>query len=293
MKLLIIRHGDPDYENDTLTPQGMKEAKCLAARLLKMKIDKVYVSSLGRAKRTARYYLDAAGRSTDGILDWLQEFRGRCIRPDLGYSHICWDWLPQDWMGFAPFYDKDHWFEHPVFKDTNVKEEYDRVVCELDRLLAENGYVRNLPGAATGEVCGIPGTDTGEACATTGAGTGEENDAGPDKRRRKTAKGTAVTPAYYRVEKPNNDTIALFCHFGLESVILSHLLGISPMVLWHATAAAPTSVTTVATEERREGIASWRILSYGDVSHLYAFGVEPSFSARFCECWKNEDERHD
>ena len=244
MKLLIIRHGDPDYENDTLTPQGMKEAKCLAARLLKMKIDKVYISKLGRAKKTARYYLDAAGRSADGILDWLQEFKGRCVRPDLDHSHICWDWLPQDWMGFAPFYDKDHWFEHPVFEGTNVKEEYDLVITELDKLLAENGYVRN-------------------------------------------------DPSYYRAEQPNNDTIALFCHFGVESVILSHLLGISPMVLWHTTAAAPTSVTTVVTEERREGIASWRILSYGDLSHLYAFGVEPSFSARFCECWKNVDERHD
>ncbi len=260
MKLLIIRHGDPDYDGDSLTPQGTKEAKCLAARLVKTKIDKVYVSPLGRAKKTAQFYLDASGRSAEGVLDWLHEFKGRCIRPDGDRERVCWDWLPQDWMAFTPFYDKDHWFEHPVFKDTNVKQEYDYVVSELDKLLAENGYVRNIVSS-------------------------------PDKKTR--GKKAAADGMYYRAERPNNDTIALFCHFGLESVILSHLIGASPVVLWQGTAAAPSSVTTVVTEERREGIASWRILSFGDISHLYAFGVEPSFSARFCECYSNEDERHD
>lgn len=37
----------------------------------------------------------------------------------------------------------------------------------------------------------------------------------------------------YRAEHANNDTIVFFCHFGLECVLLSHLLHISPMVLWH------------------------------------------------------------
>ena len=32
MKLLIIRHGDPDYETDSLTQQGWREAELLADR---------------------------------------------------------------------------------------------------------------------------------------------------------------------------------------------------------------------------------------------------------------------
>jgi probable phosphoglycerate mutase len=47
------------------------------------------------------------------------------------------------------------------------------------------------------------------------------------------------------------------------------------------------------TEERREGIAQFRMLSFGDVSHLYAGGVEPSFSGRFRECYTNDYERKD
>ncbi len=97
----------------------------------------------------------------------------------------------------------------------------------------------------------------------------------------------------YRAERPNREAVALFCHFGVECVMLGHLLGISPMPLWHGTCALTTSVTTLVTEERRPGIASFRMCSFGDVSHLTAAGVEPSFSARFCETWDCAGERHD
>ena len=97
---------------------------------------------------------------------------------------------------------------------------------------------------------------------------------------------------YYRVEKANNDTLVFFCHFGLGCVLVSHLLSMSPMVLWHNMCAAPSSVTTLTSEERRKGIASFRMNSYGDISHLYAYDEPPAFAARFCECYDN-DERHD
>ena len=97
----------------------------------------------------------------------------------------------------------------------------------------------------------------------------------------------------YKAVNPNNDTIAFFCHFGLQSVLLSHLMGISPVILWHNTCALPSSVTTIFTEERRPGIASFRMGSFGDLSHLYAADEPASFKVRFCECYMNEDERHD
>ena len=98
---------------------------------------------------------------------------------------------------------------------------------------------------------------------------------------------------YYRVENANTDRIVFFCHFGVECVMLSHLLGISPMVLWHGFCAAPTSVTTINTEERRKGIASFRVSSFGDISHLYVADEPPAFHARFCETYGKEGERID
>ena len=41
MKLLIIRHGDPDYTNDTLTEQGRREAELLSLRMEKESIKNI------------------------------------------------------------------------------------------------------------------------------------------------------------------------------------------------------------------------------------------------------------
>ena len=57
------------------------------------------------------------------------------------------------------------------------------------------------------------------------------------------------------------------------------------MVLWHGFCAAPTSMTTIYTEERRKGQAVFRIQSFGDIGHLTSAGTEPSFAARFRETY--------
>ena len=66
----------------------------------------------------------------------------------------------------------------------------------------------------------------------------------------------------------------------------------SPFLLLQNTATAPTSVTETVTEEREKGIAAFRMLRLGDISHLAAGGVHPSFSARFCETYDNKEQRH-
>lgn len=57
MKLLIVRHGDPDYSIDSLTTKGVKEAELLGARMDRTVLDDVYVSPFGRAKLTAEIAL--------------------------------------------------------------------------------------------------------------------------------------------------------------------------------------------------------------------------------------------
>lgn len=241
MKLLIVRHGDPDYSIDSLTEKGWKEAEYLSERLAKLDVKAFYCSPLGRAKDTASFTLQKLGR-TAAECEWLREFKVEINRPDRTDRMKCsWDWLPQDWTKDERFYQYDHWFENERMMEGHVKEEYDWVIRNFDDLLARHGYVRE--------------------------------------------------GHYYRAENSNNDTIVLFCHFGLECVLLSHLLSCSPMVLWHGMCAAPTSVTTVVTEERRKGIASFRMSSFGDISHLYVHGEPPAFAARFSEVYENEDEK--
>lgn len=243
MKLLIVRHGDPDYSVDSLTEKGWREAEYLSQRLIKAPADAYYCSPLGRAKDTASVTLKKLSRTAEEC-PWLREFHATIHRPDLDMPRpICWDWLPQDWAVDERFFSRDHWLEPAPMAEGDTQAEYEWVVSNLDALIERHGYRR------------------------------EGN--------------------LYRAVRANNDTIVLFCHFGVECVLLSRLLNISPMLLWHGTMAAPTSVTTVVTEERREGIAYFRMSSFGDISHLYANGEPPAFAGRFTERWGNEGERID
>lgn len=243
MRILIVRHGDPNYELDTLTETGWKEARLAAERISGLDIKAFYVSPLGRAQDTAGCTLEKMHR-TAKTCEWLREFAPRIARPDRqDRKSISWDWLPQDMEREQKYYDKDNWSYTKIMEDGGVKKEYDWVCEGLDELLREHGYERE----------GL----------------------------------------HYRAVRPNQDTIVLFCHFGVECVLLSHLINVSPMILWHGFCATPTSITSIYTEERRKGIASFRINEFGSTEHLYVAGEKPSFSARFCECYDVEEERHD
>ena len=75
MRLLIIRHGDPDYALDSVTEKGSREADLLAERLSKLAIDAVYLSPLGRARRTAAPYLKLSGKEAVEHHDGSRFFR--------------------------------------------------------------------------------------------------------------------------------------------------------------------------------------------------------------------------
>jgi len=73
MRILIVRHGDPDYSIDGLTEKGKIEAELLKNRLVKENIKAVYCSIYGRAKATIEPTLKAKN-ITASYCDWLREF---------------------------------------------------------------------------------------------------------------------------------------------------------------------------------------------------------------------------
>ena len=70
MRIIIVRHGEPDYVHDSLTEKGFREAQLLAKRLAPLDVKAYYCSPLGRAKDTAAPTLKAANRQAE-TLDWL------------------------------------------------------------------------------------------------------------------------------------------------------------------------------------------------------------------------------
>ena len=259
MRIIFIRHGEPDYTHDSLTQKGKVEAKLLAENIDFLKIENgdFYVSPMGRAKDTASYVLSKLGK-TAVTLDWLQEFPARVDlnsskQMQLAYPHaqkregrypkrVVWDMVPSYWTEIEEFFDNEDWKSSDITKHSDILRVYENVSKEFDTLLGKYGYVRE--------------------------------------------------GHHYKVEKESDITITCFCHFGLICMLLSHLWSVSPFVLWHSLVLAPTSVSEIVTEERQQGIAYFRATRLGDVSHLRIGKEEPSLVARFCEVYSNQEQWH-
>lgn len=141
MKILVIRHGDPDYALDSLTEKGWREAELLSRRLVKMKIDEFYCSPLGRARATAKPTLEKLGREAI-ILPWLREFSGYVINPNTGEKKIPWNLAPQYWTEQPEYFDKDRWLDQRLMRTGNVREIYEQTAEGMDELLKGYGYRR-------------------------------------------------------------------------------------------------------------------------------------------------------
>ena len=236
MQLLLIRHGDPDYEHDSLTEKGWREARLLCERLRGLDVKEYYVSPLGRAQATIQPLLEATGRAAVTI-PWLREFPLREWDEYEGRLHVVWDYLPRYRERFPEWNDAERWMDAPPFCRYGARPLVEEMWRGLDDILARHGYVRD--------------------------------------------------GQFYRVERPSRDLIALVCHFGAASILLSHLLNISAPQLLHATFLAPASVTTVITEERERGTAQWRAVGIGDISHFSAADEPMSLSGFFQETFSD------
>lgn len=61
MRILFIRHGEPDYEKDDLTETGLRQAELVAQRLKDEGIEEIWSSTQGRALNTAKFTADLLG----------------------------------------------------------------------------------------------------------------------------------------------------------------------------------------------------------------------------------------
>ncbi|MCR5066708.1 MAG: phosphoglycerate mutase family protein [Erysipelotrichaceae bacterium] len=255
MRILFVRHCEPDYEIDSLTPRGFEEAERLREYLKDRDLGDIYVSPLGRARKTAEIVLQ--DRISEAVtMPWLREFdvdidfekdnEMRKIYSDIPEGiKTCrrgfWDIFPECFWQDPLMMDNDSWRQSRICAASNMAQLYDSVTSGFDRLLEEHGYRRE------GKI--------------------------------------------YRAVRANHGTITLFCHLGVTSILLAHLNNLSPFIFPQFTCPAPSALTEVVTEERQQGIAMFRTLYLGATPHLTLAGEEPSFSARFAECYEDK-ERH-
>lgn len=145
MRLVLIRHAEPNYVVDSVTEKGAREAELLAERVLLFKdqIRAVYVSPLGRAARTAAPSLEKTGL-TGVTLPWLKEYYYPVQDPTPGRTNdVPWDFMPEYWTRQEILYDRRRWFEDPILK---TNPEYEAHIPDvfggIDGILSEYGYTR-------------------------------------------------------------------------------------------------------------------------------------------------------
>ena len=146
MILIYIRHGDPIYHPDSLTPLGQRQAEALAKRLAVYGLDEIYSSPSTRAMETARPTCELL-KMEPTVLDWCHErLTHEHMSVDVGRE----DGTPEWCYVHPPMRElmmradvralRDKWYTHPVFADTKFAEGVARVERHTDELLLSLGY---------------------------------------------------------------------------------------------------------------------------------------------------------
>ncbi len=136
MRILFVRHGEPDYARDCLTPEGRRQAAKAAERLAGEGIAEIYASPCGRASETAAYAARRLGLPVV-TLDYMREISwGGPGIPHGGHPWTLGDRMLEENFDF---YERD-WREHPYFNGNAATEDYKMIAARFDAFLAGHGY---------------------------------------------------------------------------------------------------------------------------------------------------------
>jgi len=141
VRLLFVRHGEPDYEHDCLTPEGHRQARAAAGRLREENISQLFSSPFGRAKETAAYTSEALGLPVT-VLDFMHElyWGSRDGARIFAGGH---PWNIADAMAREGWdLSRQDWREHPYFSNNTVTAGADFVGAEIDAWLGGFGIRR-------------------------------------------------------------------------------------------------------------------------------------------------------
>ena len=143
MLLFYIRHGDPIYHPDSLTPLGERQAEEVAKRLAVYGLDRVYASTSNRAILTAKPTCELLHKEME-LLDFTSEVHAwRELAPDLGDGkRFAGDQPKWKRLFVSPEIIALHrrWYEHPELSAYGFKEAMERVDRESDAWLLSLGY---------------------------------------------------------------------------------------------------------------------------------------------------------
>ncbi|MBQ3859140.1 MAG: histidine phosphatase family protein, partial [Clostridia bacterium] len=126
MRILFVRHGEPDYAHDCLTPLGRVQAKAAALRLKDEGIEAIYTSPMGRAVETARETADLLGLEPV-TLDFMHELHWSSADGEPiflgGHPWNIADALANEGWDLT----RTDWASHPYYSRSRVVAEVEKV----------------------------------------------------------------------------------------------------------------------------------------------------------------------
>ncbi len=141
MRIVFVRHGEPNYEKDCLTEQGKIQAQQLVDRLRREGIEEIWASPMGRAQETADPTAKALGLPVH-TLDFMHEVYWGSIDSELPYQDGH-PWDSADEMARKGInLNSTDWRESEYFRTNRVLECVDTVEKGIDEWLEKFGYVR-------------------------------------------------------------------------------------------------------------------------------------------------------
>ena len=143
MIIYYIRHGDPIYKPDSLTPLGRRQAEAISKRLAVYGLDEIYCSPSTRAMQTAQPACEVLKKEPI-VLDWcLERLAFNDMSVKVGEDRFwCYQHKPTVELFALPEVRAlgSEWYTHPAFKDTRFGEGGERVQNEVDDFLLGLGY---------------------------------------------------------------------------------------------------------------------------------------------------------
>ena len=142
MLLFYIRHGDPIYHPDNLTPLGLRQAESVAKRLALFGIDEVYSSSSIRAQLTAQPTAEITKKEVK-ILDWMHEDNASEYLKYQAPKKEMWCWAHPKYSQILASREVremgENWFDHPAFADRPIRKSFEKICGDFDNWLASLG----------------------------------------------------------------------------------------------------------------------------------------------------------
>ena len=144
MLFFYVRHGDPTYTPDALTPIGERQAEAVGRRLARFGLDKIFSSTANRALQTAKPAAELT-RKEIVPLEWCREgnaWNEMAIDDGTGHRKWCFS-IPAIRRKFSSpevLSLGEKWYEAPGFPENRFREGVERVGREVDAFFLSLGY---------------------------------------------------------------------------------------------------------------------------------------------------------